>query len=205
MLPAESGKHFPFVRQNGDNLYLTGRNNDKLLALKAELSALNPSVTIEVFACDLADPAARDRLAGYAEERGMRFPAFCWLREWIFRNPSCGIRGKSCSSSCASTAKRPWISPSAFADARGGVRDRRDRLHERRHAHAVFRALFGDEGDDRFLLHRAAAGAENEGVRVTTVLPGGVYTRPDIVKEIESQGVWGKLSALSPAYVAEKA
>ena len=45
---------------------------------------------------------------------------------------------------------------------------------------------------------------KNEGVRVTTVLPGGVYTRPDIVKEIESQGVWGKLSALSPAYVAEK-
>ena len=42
------------------------------------------------------------------------------------------------------------------------------------------------------------------GVKVTTVLPGGVYTRPDVIKEIESQGIYGKLSAKSPDFVAKK-
>ena len=41
-------------------------------------------------------------------------------------------------------------------------------------------------------------------VKVTVVLPGGVYTREDIVKEIKTQGLWGKLSAKSPDFVAEK-
>ena len=34
--------------------------------------------------------------------------------------------------------------------------------------------------------------------------PGGVYTRPDIIKDIKGQGLWGKLSAKTPAYIAEK-
>ena len=41
-------------------------------------------------------------------------------------------------------------------------------------------------------------------VKVTVVLPGGVYTRPDIIKEIKGQGLWGRLSAKSPEFVAEK-
>ena len=40
--------------------------------------------------------------------------------------------------------------------------------------------------------------------RITTVLPGGVYTRPDIVQDIENQGIWGKLSAKTPGFVAKK-
>jgi short-subunit dehydrogenase len=45
---------------------------------------------------------------------------------------------------------------------------------------------------------------KDDGVKVTTVLPGGVFTRPDIVEEIKSQGLWGRLSAKTPEFVAEK-
>ena len=41
-------------------------------------------------------------------------------------------------------------------------------------------------------------------VNVTTVEPGGVYTRPDVCRMIEGQGLWGKLSAKTPEYVAAK-
>ena len=119
------GKAFSVLcAKNGDNLYLTGRNNDKLLALKAELSALNPSVTIEVFACDLADPAARDRLAGYAEERGMRFsrillvagvdiqkPVLRYTREKLLFQLR--VNGE------AIYDTSPWNSPSAFCRCAG--------------------------------------------------------------------------------------
>ena len=42
------------------------------------------------------------------------------------------------------------------------------------------------------------------GVRITTIEPGGIYTRPDVVRNIEGQGLWGKLSAKSPEYIVEK-
>ena len=45
---------------------------------------------------------------------------------------------------------------------------------------------------------------KKEGVKVTVVLPGGIPTRPDIVEQIKEQGLWGKLSAKSPEFVAEK-
>ena len=41
-------------------------------------------------------------------------------------------------------------------------------------------------------------------MKVTSVLPGGVYTREDVIKQIEEQGLWGRLSAKTPAFVAEK-
>ena len=44
---------------------------------------------------------------------------------------------------------------------------------------------------------------KKQGVKVTTVLPGGVPTRPDIIQDIKGQGLWGKLSAKSPEYVAK--
>lgn len=42
-------------------------------------------------------------------------------------------------------------------------------------------------------------------VNVSTVLPGGVYTRPDVCKDIAGQGLWGKLSAKKPEYVVKTA
>ena len=42
------------------------------------------------------------------------------------------------------------------------------------------------------------------GVKVTAILPGAIPTREDIKKQIEGQGLWGKLAAKSPAFVAEK-
>ena len=45
---------------------------------------------------------------------------------------------------------------------------------------------------------------KKDGVKVTTVLPGGVYTRPDIIEDIKNQGLWGKLSSKTPEYVANR-
>jgi short-subunit dehydrogenase len=42
------------------------------------------------------------------------------------------------------------------------------------------------------------------GVNITVVMPGGVYTRPDIIEDIKGQGLWGKLSAIRPEVVSEK-
>ena len=45
---------------------------------------------------------------------------------------------------------------------------------------------------------------KKQNVKITTVLPGGVPTRPDIIADIKGQGLWGKLSSKQPSYVAKK-
>ena len=45
---------------------------------------------------------------------------------------------------------------------------------------------------------------KKEGVNVTTVLPGGMPTRPDLVEEIKKQGLGGKLSSKPPEFVVRK-
>ena len=45
---------------------------------------------------------------------------------------------------------------------------------------------------------------KGKGVRVTAVLPGAMPTRADIREQIKGQGIWGRLAAKSPDFVAEK-
>ena len=49
-----------------------------------------------------------------------------------------------------------------------------------------------------------AVGTRHAGFTVTAVEPGGIYTRPDICENIKGQGLWGRLSAKTPAYVVKK-
>jgi hypothetical protein len=41
------------------------------------------------------------------------------------------------------------------------------------------------------------------GVTVTAILPGAIYTRQDVIEYIKTQGLWGKIAAKDPAYVAK--
>ena len=45
---------------------------------------------------------------------------------------------------------------------------------------------------------------KKQGVKVTAVLPGAMPTRDDVKAQIAGQGLWGKLAAKSPAFVAKK-
>lgn len=42
------------------------------------------------------------------------------------------------------------------------------------------------------------------GVKVTAVLPGAIPTRDDVKEQIKGQGLWGKIAAKSPEFVAKK-
>ena len=68
---ASSGIGKAIARQlakEGHSLIIVARSVDKLESLKAELEAANPTVTVEVFACDLADAAARATLLAKLED-----------------------------------------------------------------------------------------------------------------------------------------
>ena len=66
---------------------------------------------------------------------------------------------------------------------------------------AIYSALKGALTSFSVALARELRG---QGVTVTAVLPGAVYTRPDVVEYIRAQGIWGKIAAKSPEYVAQR-
>ena len=45
---------------------------------------------------------------------------------------------------------------------------------------------------------------KNQNVAVTAVLPGAMPTREDIKEQIKGQGLWGKLAAKDPEWVAKQ-
>ena len=58
--------------KKGDKLFLTGRSQDKLDALKKQIIE-EYSVEVDCFACDLTSENERDALVLYAEQKGYKF------------------------------------------------------------------------------------------------------------------------------------
>lgn len=115
------GKHFPVLcAKNGDNLYLTGRNNDKLLALKAELSRAEPLRHNRSLRLRPRRPC-RARQAGRIRGRtgNAVFPHSAGCGSGHSETRLAVYAGKAALPAGASTAKRPWISPSAFCRCAG--------------------------------------------------------------------------------------
>ena len=65
---------------------------------------------------------------------------------------------------------------------------------------AIYSALKGALTSFSVALSRELKGT---GATVTVVMPGAVYTRPDVIEYIKTQGLWGKIAAKSPQYVAK--
>ena len=66
---------------------------------------------------------------------------------------------------------------------------------------AIYSATKGALSSFSLSLREEMRGA---GVKVTAVLPGAIPTREDVKEQIKGQGIWGRIAAKSPRYVAEK-
>ena len=66
------GKAFTIeCAKRGYDLFLTGRSEQKLIALKNEIGAYD--VKVKYFACDLTDSFSRDQMLKYMDENGVTF------------------------------------------------------------------------------------------------------------------------------------
>ena len=71
---ASAGLGTEFARQLApvaQSLVLVARRNDRLEALRAELTAEHPDLSVFIYAADLADEGARARLAAWLREQGI--------------------------------------------------------------------------------------------------------------------------------------
>ncbi len=190
----------------GENLILTGRSPEKLNKLKDELSALNNSVSIQIFAADLSLQTDREKffsfikdndfeisrlinVAGvdtqmgfenYTQEKllfqiNVNFTATVSVTKFVLERQTQGLEILTVSSMCGITPM-PYFS-----------------LYS-----ATKCALINFFDGLRYEY-------KGKGVYFTTLMPGSVPTRPDIVEDIKKQGLTGKLSAKTPEYVVKAA
>ncbi len=191
--------------EEGLNLILIGRSIKKLDALKIEILTRFSSINVLTFDCDLSCEKSRSALyekinsldikilrlinvAGvdtqkafekYTQEKlifqsRVNFESVVSTTLFALKNNSNNLSVITISSMCAATPM-PYFALYSATKA------------------ALVNFFKGIQKE-----------YSKKSVCFTTVLPGSVPTRTDIIEDIEKQGLTGKLSKKTPAYVAKK-
>lgn len=188
----------------GENLFLTGRSGEKLNTLRQYLLSVKPDAEIKIFACDLTRSSEREKL--FAQAEGL---PFCRL----VNVAGADIQKEFCLYDEQKLTFQIRINFEAAASLSLFCINRRaDKLRI-----INISSVCGEMPMPYFAVYAAAKGAltsfscalseecRGKNITVTAVLPGAVYTRPDVCEYIKNQGVWGRIAAKQPQYVARKA
>lgn len=190
--------------KNGYNLFLTGRSQEKLELLKRELLGI-ATVKIYTFACDLTSDDSRKALIEFA------------LAEQIVFDRIINVAGVDTQKPFIEYTREKLlfqlrVNVEATIDLTYLLLSRRAEMLEI----LTIASMSGVSPMPNFAIYSASKSMlinlftslhyelKSQGVKVTTILPGGVYTREDIIADIKGQGLWGRLSAKSPEFVAKK-
>ena len=189
--------------ERGENLFLTGRDVRKLHDLKADFSERYPSVDIKFCAADLADGESRKKL--YKEAEGLIFSTLVNAAGADIQKPFSEYDEEKL------TFQIRACFESAVSVCNFVIANRAEKLQI-----INVSSICGLQPMPNFAVYAASKGAltqfsvalwreyKGKGVNVTAVLPGSVYTRPDVVQYIRSMGFWARRAAKSPRYVVEK-
>lgn len=190
--------------KKGDKLFLTGRSQDKLDALKKQIID-EYSVEVDCFACDLTSENERNAMVLYADKKGYKFKR-------IINVAGVDIQKAFMEYTLDKVLFQTRVNSEATVCLTHALLNRRTENCEL----LTISSMSGATPMPYFALYSATKAMltnfftgihyelKKQGVKVTVVMPGGVPTRPDLVEEIKSQGLWGKLSSKPATFVAKK-
>lgn len=193
------------LAKRGCALFLTGRSQGKLSALKAQLNAINPNLKVESFLCDLREEKEVNELFAFVDSKKLKFDRLVNVA-----GVDTQMAFKEYSQEKIATQLK--VNVNATINITHEILKRKSKTLEI----LTVASMSGATPMPYFALYSASKAMlinfftalhyelKKDGVKVTTVLPGGVPTRQDVIEQIKAQGVWGKISAKSPQFVAEK-
>lgn len=190
--------------RRGENVYITGRSEDKLRKLRAQMLRAYPAADIVYFACDLADERSREAM--FADAGRYKFSALINVAGADIQKPFCQYNQQKLTFQMRANFEGA-VSMCAFCIS-----------HAAEHLKIInISSICGQYDMPYFAIYSAAKGAltsfslalaeelKDSGVDVCVVLPGAIHTRPDVEEYIRTQGLWGKIAAKTPRFVALKA
>ncbi len=199
------GKAFAYASaKKGYDLFLTGRNQGMLSVIKEQIKS-KYGVDVITFKCDLTIIAQRNKLLMEIDKLGLKFDRLINVAGVDIQKPFIEYEEEKV------LMQIRVNSESTVALTHALLKRRAEKMEI-----LTVSSMSGVSPMPYFALYSATKAMltnlftslhyelKSLGVKVTTVLPGGVYTRKDIIEQIKGQGVWGKLSAKTPEYVAER-
>lgn len=190
--------------KRGNPLFLTGRSEENLSALKERLIS-EFGASVEVFACDLAKEEQRNLLLSFVKEKQMTFDRIINVAGVDIQKPFLEYEEQKVLMQIRINAEATIALTHALLKLRA---DKTELITISSMSSVSPMPYFALYSATKALLTNFFTAMhyelKGEGVKVTTILPGGVYTRPDIVEQIKRQGFWGRISAKTPEFVAEK-
>lgn len=199
------GRAFAYsLASKGYPLFLTARNGQKLNILKEEILR-HYGVDVITFACDLADEKARLQMINFIKANNVSFEKIILVAGVDTQKPFMDYEENKVLMQMRVNAE------STISLTHALLKNRAEKAEI-----VCISSMSGQTPMPYFALYSATKAMltnfftalhyelKKDGVKVTTVIPGGVYTRPDIVEQIKRQGLWGKLTAKQPEFIAEK-
>lgn len=186
-------------------LFLTGRSEEKLAALKGEILAKYPDCRVLYCPCDLTDESSRRTMYAYIKEQGLTFSRLInvagadiqkafekYTDEKIVFQCRVNLEAALSLTRFVLTCRAPSLEILTVGSISGV------------YPMPYFAVYSATKSALASFFSSLRIEQKGKGVKVTVVEPGGIYTRPDICRDIEGQGLWGKLSAKKPEYIAKK-
>jgi short-subunit dehydrogenase len=200
------GKAFVYLlAAHGNRLLLTGRSIEKLQAIQKDLLEKYPSIDVRIFACDLANEEDRSAMFDEISRQNLTVNLLVNVAGVDIQKAVEKYTQEKLIMQCRVNFEAP-VSLCRFA-------------LERKAEHLDIinvSSVSGIYPMPFFAVYSATKGAltsfslalreevKSQGVHVTAVLPGAMPTRDDVKEQIKGQGLWGKLAAKQPTWVAEK-
>ena len=199
------GKAFVFLlAERGYSLLLTGRSEEKLCALQAEVLAKFPQIFVRYYPCNLADEKDRKRMQDEISTDGYLISLLAniagadiqkGLQEYTQEKISfqCRVNFEASVALChfAIQRKAEQLEIINLSSVSG------------LYPMPYFAIYSATKGALTSFSQALRAEMKGKGVKVTAVLPGAMPTREDIKAQIKGQGLWGKLAVKSPTSVAK--
>lgn len=205
---ATGGLGGAFVRaalRRGDKLILTGRSEDKLLALKNEILSRRKEADVRIFAADLSREEDRRAMTERIASENLKISRLVNVAGADIQKAFSEYTQEKIVFQCRVNFE------AAVSLCRFALDNRAERLEI-----INVSSVSGIYPMPYFAIYSATKGAltsfslslreesKGTGVKVTAVLPGAMPTREDVKEQIKGQGLWGRLAAKSPDFVAEK-
>lgn len=201
------GKAFVYaLAKQNKPLFLTGRSQEKLLALQTQLKTEFPTLPIIVFPAKLENEQDRYALEEKINGEKVRICTLINVAGMDIQKSFAAYTQEKITAQCRVNFE------AAVSLCHTAIKYKAERLDI-----VNISSVSGIYPMPYFAIYSATKSAltsfsialreecKNTGVHVTAVLPGAMPTRDDIKEQIKGQGLWGKLAAKSPTYVAEYA
>lgn len=200
------GKEFcKSLAKRGENLFISGRRQNKIELLKEELLSINPNIKVLAKEVNLEDENSRSRCFEFLTQSkinvsGLYFIAGIDTRKAFLKYDQDKILLQS-----------RVNFESAVDITNYALKNRAKKLDI-----LIVSSACGLTPMPYFSLYSATKSAlvyffkglkgelKGQKVKITVVCPGSVPTREDIIEDIKSQGLQGKLSKKSPQYIVKK-